>query len=647
MSIEKMSLVNIMGSMTSLDRVLEACCKAEIFHPEMAAGSSGKQGFHPVQEENPYSPLLQRLTDAFHTLSIPAGYSDYGKLSMDVADLREAVQKIWCEATQASKHSEELKNSMTMHEQVLAQVNHLRGLNVDLENIVRAKYSVARFGRLPKDSYLKLAYFEKKNFFFFDFDHDDDYYWGVYFAPDENAEEIEELFASLYFEEIKLPDYAHGTPKLAAQEIERQLEKERAELKQVKDRLKELGEGKREEFQKLYSYLKMKNDTFSYRRYAVTAYRQFHLEGFVPKSKVEDFIRLFQDMEDVICEEQPEDADARLQPPVKLKTNWFFKPFEMYVTMYGLPGYYEMNPTSFIGFIYVLLFGMMFGDLGQGFVLAVGGYLFWKFKKMQLGAIVSRCGISSMIFGTIYGSVFGFENLLDPMFRALGFSEKPVDVFKPETTNMLLISVVGIGVIVVASSIIMNIYLGLKKKNLESAVFSNNGIAGLVLYLGTIAAAVLMLTSGINLFNPVFILLVIVLPIVLMALKEPLAKLCEHKHGIKPEGGIGGFIMQTFFELFEMMLSYITNTLSFLRVGGFVLSHAGMMAVVMTLAEMVGTAGSPVVLVIGNLFVMVLEGLLVGIQVLRLVFYETFSRFYEGDGKPYVPAKVEYGEEEK
>ncbi len=597
MSIEKMSLINIMGSMDSLDRVLELCCKTEMFHPEMAAG------------------------------------------------LREAVQKIWCDATEASKHSEELKNRIAMHEQVLAQVNHLQGMNINLEDISRSKYSVARFGKLPKDSYLKLSYFEKKNFFFFAFDHDEDYYWGVYFAPEENAEEIEELFSSLYFEEIHLPDYAHGTPQAAAREMEDQLKKEHQELEAVRKQLQELGEGKRQEFQKLYSYLKMKNDTFSYRRYAVTAYRQFHLEGFVPKNREDEFIGLFQDMEDVICEVQPEDADARLRPPVKLKTNWFFKPFEMYVTMYGLPDYYDMNPTSFIGFIYVLLFGMMFGDLGQGLVLAVGGYLFWRFKKMQLGAIVSRCGISSMVFGTIYGSVFGFENLLDPMFHALGFAEKPIDVFEPQTTNMLLISVVGIGVIVVVSSIIMNIYLGLRKKNYESAVFSNNGIAGLVLYLGTILAAVLMLVSGINLFNPLFILLVIVLPLVLIALKEPLARLCEHKRDFKPEGGAAGFIMQTFFELFEMMLSYITNTLSFLRVGGFVLSHAGMMSVVMTLAEMVGATGSPVVVIIGNIFVMGLEGLLVGIQVLRLVFYETFSRFYEGDGKPYVPAKVEYEEE--
>ncbi len=190
MSIEKMSLINIMGSMDSLDRVLELCCKTEMFHPEMAAGSTGEKGFHPVQEENPYAPLLQRLADAFHTLSIPAVYSDYGNLSMDVADLREAVQKIWCDATEASKHSEELKNRIAMHEQVLAQVNHLQGMNINLEDISRSKYSVARFGKLPKDSYLKLSYFEKKNFFFFAFDHDEDYYWGVYFAPEENAEEV-------------------------------------------------------------------------------------------------------------------------------------------------------------------------------------------------------------------------------------------------------------------------------------------------------------------------------------------------------------------------------------------------------------------------------------------------------------------------
>ncbi len=94
--------------------------------------------------------------------------------------------------------------------------------------------------------------------------------------------------------------------------------------------------------------------------------------------------------------------------------------------------------------------------------------------------------------------------------------------------------------------------------------------------------------------------------------------------------------------MFENVLSYITNTVSFLRVGGFILSHAGMMAVVLTLMEMIGGFGSPIVFVIGNIFVMAMEGLIVGIQVLRLEFYEIFSRFYEGDGKEFRPVVVSY-----
>ena len=82
--------------------------------------------------------------------------------------------------------------------------------------------------------------------------------------------------------------------------------------------------------------------------------------------------------------------------------------------------------------------------------------------------------------------------------------------------------------------------------------------------------------------------------------------------------------------------------MSFLRVGGFILSHAGMMTVVMSLAEMVGAGAGPIVVIFGNLFVMCLEGLIVGIQVLRLEFYEIFSRNFEGNGKPYEPATVSY-----
>ena len=97
------------------------------------------------------------------------------------------------------------------------------------------------------------------------------------------------------------------------------------------------------------------------------------------------------------------------------------------------------------------------------------------------------------------------------------------------------------------------------------------------------------------------------------------------------------FIAQSFFELFEVLLSYFSNTLSFVRIGAFAVSHAAMMEVVLMLAG--AEAGSPnwIVVVIGNIIVCGMEGLIVGIQVLRLEYYELFSRFYKGTGKEFIP----------
>ena len=142
--------------------------------------------------------------------------------------------------------------------------------------------------------------------------------------------------------------------------------------------------------------------------------------------------------------------------------------------------------------------------------------------------------------------------------------------------------------------------------------------------------------------GPLYIGLLIAMPVIMIFLKEPLSYKLEGEK-MFPHG-FGAFFTEAFFELFEVMLTFIANTMSFLRVGGFVLSHAGMMMVVYTLAEMVagGTAitlSYLLVVVIGNAFVMCLEGMIVGIQVLRLEFYEMFSRYYEGKGKPFISIK--------
>ncbi|MCD7893837.1 MAG: hypothetical protein LUG60_09070 [Erysipelotrichaceae bacterium] len=174
------------------------------------------------------------------------------------------------------------------------------------------------------------------------------------------------------------------------------------------------------------------------------------------------------------------------------------------------------------------------------------------------------------------------------------------------------------------------------------ALFSQNGVAGIVFYV-SVLLVVLDMMMGVNIpfVGLPFYIIGIALPVVLMFLKEAL----EHKMEGDPmfPEGFGGYFATSFFELFDIVLTFISNTMSFLRVGGFILSHAGMMLVVYTLAEMVGggsiNIGYLLVVILGNVFVMVLEGLVVGIQVLRLEFYEMFSRYYEGKGIPFVSIK--------
>jgi V/A-type H+-transporting ATPase subunit I len=198
----------------------------------------------------------------------------------------------------------------------------------------------------------------------------------------------------------------------------------------------------------------------------------------------------------------------------------------------------------------------------------------------------------------------------------------------------LLISTVALGSLLIITSMILNMIVSLKKKKYAELFFSHNGVAGFLLYIFIIAAVVTSILGTINIVNIFTIILFVILPVILIVMKNPFDRLLNGKK-LFPEK-VGGFIIESIFELFEVLLSYVTNTMSFLRVGGFVLSHAGMMMVVYTLMGMsAGIVGQISILIIGNLFVMGLEGLIVGIQVLRLEFYEMFSRYFEGNGYPF------------
>ncbi|MFZ2539920.1 MAG: V-type ATPase 116kDa subunit family protein [Oscillospiraceae bacterium] len=648
MAIEKMSLINLVGNMVDLDQTLLKCLECGYFHPEVSIHSTQpSHGFTTLEGESAYTAPLNSIIKLASDLKLTLDKSDFDMDTFSLKDTDQFMASLNDKTDSLTSRKREIKESISQHEQAIIQIKHLAGLNVSFDDIFACEYVKVRFGRLPFDSYEKLNYYDNKTFFFFPFDNDGEYYWGAYFAPSTIIGEIDNMFTSLYFERMRVPSYAHGTPEIATSNINAILLGERKELNEIREKLAEIKNENEKNILSVYSMLKFAHATFhDLKKYVATVNNRFYMIGFIPKVEDDKFISLFDDLNSVDCIAKPHDADPSMEAPVKLKNNKFSKPFEIFVRMYSLPSYSDIDPTSLVAVTYTLLFGIMFGDLGQGLVLALLGWYLGKYKKIGLGKIMTRIGFSSALFGTLYGSVFGYEELLNPMYKSVfGLATKPIHVFDTHTTNLLLGGAIGIGALLIIISICINIVLGFKTKNYERAILGNNGIAGLVLYVSVAYGLLDMMMFQKGVFTLPYIIFLIVIPILCMFLRDPLSKLLSGRKDFMPEN-IGEFIIENFFELFEYLLSYLSNSMSFLRVGGFILSHAGMMAVVMSLSEMVGSAASPIVIVIGNLFVMCLEGLIVGIQVLRLEFYEIFSRNFEGNGKPYEPATVLYKVEE-
>ncbi|WP_373484512.1 V-type ATP synthase subunit I [Acetobacterium sp.] len=318
------------------------------------------------------------------------------------------------------------------------------------------------------------------------------------------------------------------------------------------------------------------------------------------------------------------------KPPTKLKNNWLFRPFETLVKMYGVPSFNELDPTPFLSITYMFCFGFMFGDVGQGLVLALAGLILGK-RGVELGKVLFRLGLCSTVFGFMYGSIFGFEEVLHPLWV------RPFDEI-----NTILLAAVMIGIVMLLMAYVYSIINKLKKHEIKEGVFGKNGICGLALYASILG--IVGLNFGIipfaGVLTPVLIILAIVL-VFLVLIREPLANYLMKKKPLYEETA-SEYYVESGFELFEMLLGMLSNTLSFIRIGAFALTHVGLFMAFQTLAIMVQNGVISVgILIFANIFIIALEGLIVGIQALRLQFYELFSKYYSGDGIEFKPVDLE------
>ncbi len=646
MGIEKLELVNLVGQMNELDQCLGKCCESGCFHIQPAFSSaSAANGLTLLNEKNGYAPLVK----TFERIAVDLGielketdYSNYPPASPEEFTQRaEEINKSFEAANQ--KKNDALQKVAQINE-TLTQIHHLKGMNSSFEDIFSCKYVASRVGRLPTVNLAKLDYYDE-NFFFVPFETQDLYCWGMYFCPDQDKALVDDLFHSMFFERVHLPDFIKGDADEAIKTLSADMTLQQQKADEAQAEINRISIRVKDEVLAAYSKLQYLYGTFELRKKVGYLSGKFYIKGFVPVKDKKRFNDLISTLETVSAAYMPPDADSNCTPPTILKNSWLTRPFGMMVEMYGLPNYGGFNPTSFVAITYTLLFGVMFGDLGQGFLVMLLGLIVGKKINKSAGGMMVRCGLSSMIFGTLYGSVFGFEDLLDPVYEQLGISFLPLKVFSK--TNFILLTAVAVGVVLIVMSMLINIYIGFKEKDYEKAIFGCNGIAGLIFYSSIAAGLVGTIMFNVKIMSAPFVIFLIVIPLICIFCRVPFSLAVKYKKfrlsaDEEEKMTVGGFIVENFFEMFEFVLSYISNTMSFLRVGGFVLSHAGMMLVVMTLMEGASAAAQPIILIIGNAFVMAMEGMIVAIQIIRLEFYEIFSRFNESDGVPFEPVKVQF-----
>jgi len=624
--VEKMKYISITGHISGMNHVVSRYLSRYDIQLEQAPTLPGQM--EPFGAPNPYSQTMQKA-EGFLSMLGPAPTFHLPISGAKAINLVEAAQAAY------EKRGDKLRELEEEYKAIGAYINRLQpfaDFNAPLNLVTSMEFIHSRFGRMPIDHYRQYEAFlqDDEKILLNLCKRNTEYAWVVYFTPKTHEETVDAMFSSLHFEAIPL---AGSYQKLDASYPESLLKYWSGRRTALEIEIQSLTQ------QSLTETIGSKDRLCVACEKVLALHKAFDVKKHAALSKgrrIFTFVGWMTEKDAKSLEEEIAVDDLAVfarygetkdSPPIRLKNPPIIRQFEFFTKLYGLPAYRELDPTPLLAVTYTLLFGFMFGDVGHGLVLAMLGLYIHRVMKKPLGGILTVVGVSAMVFGFLYGSIFGFEDVLPALWR------RPM-----ADIGATLLFAVWVGVGLILLSMCLHIYNAAKQGRIGDLLFGANGIAGLLFYSAILwlVFRALFWEQGIT---PAVIGLAMI-PLVFVALKHPITKLIERKNSQEEKTGLGMSIFNTIITLFETLLAYATNTISFVRVGAFAISHAGMMHVVLQLSQ--GAAGSRnlIILVLGNVVVMAIEGLLVGIQVLRLDFYEIFSRFYTGGGRGFASSRV-------
>lgn len=619
MAIEKMKLLSITGPERDLDRfIARNLLDTEIQIEDAKKIYNKTWKFNYYDYDYTINDNLKKCKALMQDLHI-LYREEYSNLFIE-----NSVSQIGLKLDQVQNAYTELKQNIEACEKAkeedyakITSVEKLANLDVEINQLYHLKYIKFRYGNIANDDFESIKQeLEDIHAIVFEIEKQEDVTWIVYVTTEEFVQNVDVYFNMQNFERVWLDADLSGKPKQYMEQLYKDMSDKNSEILALQKDLETLTDNCRHivlsSYRQLQTYQKM-NQIKKYIMH--DSKNTFYLVAWVPETQLEEIVNrldMCQNMDYKIEEK------ANNKSPTKLKNSKLIQPFEAIVKMYGVPNTNEIDPTLFVAITAFLMFGFMFGDVGHGLVFVICGWLLRK-KSKDFGNILVAGGLASTIFGIFYGSVFGKEDII------------PAKIIRPmNDINTMLIYGIIVGCLFILMAMILNIANGIKNHDFKRIWLDGNGVAGLLLYGFVLSLVAWYFIKGEMLVSTNVIVAVVCLLLILILWNDKLTKFITKK---KEDTQVQ--MIEKIFELLEMMLSFASNTISFLRLAAFAINHVGLCMAIYLLADMTSGAGNLAIAILGNVIVLVLEGLIVGIQILRLEYYELFSRFYAGDGTEY------------
>ena len=582
--------------------------------------------------------VSSRLENLRRSLELPPAEPQSKPVEISLDQAEKCIHSLEEQSGDLLKRRQQLQQRLAEMASVRDQIADYRGLELPLDPANESSFLHFVTGTLPVTNFEKLEI--GKDVALLPLAERDGRLVLIAMTTRQGRSNLDCALQQAGFQPGKLPVVAGVTAAALSAKNQHEQKQADAELEQLNSELQSLAE----EFSPAWAQIETATTT---ERRLLEAEQNFPrtetamlVTGWVPSA---DILEMKQRVREIthgrcIIETTAAEAMDADEVPVLLRHPRLLRPFAMLVTAYGLPKYRELEPTVFVAASFLLMFGMMFGDVGHGGVLALIGLSLrlasHRATLRDAGVLLLFGGGSSMIFGALYGSCFGLEP-----FKKYALWHDPL----ASDPMSLMFTGIKIGIVMISLGLILNIINHLRHGDFIGAVFDKFGAAGTVFYWG--ALALLTKSNAIRergLFTPAILLLVALATMWL--LKEPI-QIWRDRHAGHPgePGGYPTAIMESLVSVFEGLLSYFANTISFVRLAAYAMSHAALLLAAFMIADDVkhfpigGNLLAVIVIVLGNVVAIVLEGIVASVQALRLEYYEFFGKFFSGGGRPFQP----------